>query len=161
MPGRSKGFFDIPLDNLISAPVFVKDIIHRYGNEGLVIVSPDVGGVVRARMIAKRLDADHGHHRQAAGTRRRVRGHERHRRREAIGAVSWSTTSSTAAAPCATRPLHCWSTVRSRCSAYCTHGVLSSDAVARVEHSPMKELVITDSIEATEAVRISTVVQAN
>ena len=56
--GQIQGFFDIPTDNLFAAPVFVKDIKERYNGEDLVIVSPDVGGVVRARAIAKRLDAD-------------------------------------------------------------------------------------------------------
>src|SRR5919199_6014845 len=56
--GQIQGFFDIPTDNLFAAPVFVKDISERYAGEGLVIVSPDVGGVVRARAVAKRLDAD-------------------------------------------------------------------------------------------------------
>ncbi|HYM04581.1 MAG TPA: ribose-phosphate pyrophosphokinase, partial [Stellaceae bacterium] len=56
--GQIQGFFDIPTDNLIGAPVFVKDIKDRYDGDDLVIVSPDVGGVVRARMIARRLDAD-------------------------------------------------------------------------------------------------------
>jgi len=56
--GQIQGFFDIPTDNLFVAPVFVKDIKERYHGEDLVIVSPDVGGVVRARHIAKRLDAD-------------------------------------------------------------------------------------------------------
>src|SRR3982751_2439610 len=56
--GQIQGFFDIPTDNLFSAPVFIKDIKERHNGEDLVIVSPDVGGVVRARAIAKRLDAD-------------------------------------------------------------------------------------------------------
>src|SRR5260221_9219608 len=56
--GQIQGFFDIPTDNLFAAPVFIKDIKDRYNGEDLVIVSPDVGGVVRARAIAKRLDAD-------------------------------------------------------------------------------------------------------
>src|SRR5690606_19871608 len=56
--GQIQGFFDIPLDNLFAAPVFVRDIRPRYRDKDLVIVSPDVGGVVRARAVAKRLDAD-------------------------------------------------------------------------------------------------------
>src|SRR5579862_4014277 len=56
--GQIQGFFDIPTDNLFAAPVFIKDIRERYDGEDLVIVSPDVGGVVRARAIARRLDAD-------------------------------------------------------------------------------------------------------
>src|SRR5690349_2542135 len=56
--GQIQGFFDIPLDNLVAAPVFVKDIRSRFSSDNLVIVSPDVGGVVRARSVAQRLDAD-------------------------------------------------------------------------------------------------------
>src|SRR6202008_2823586 len=55
--GQIQGFFDIPTDNLFSAPVFVKDIQERYNGEQLVIVSPDVGGVLRARAVARRFDA--------------------------------------------------------------------------------------------------------
>ncbi len=56
--GQIQGFFDIPTDNLYAAPVFIKDIKERYNGEDLVVVSPDVGGVVRARAVARRLDAD-------------------------------------------------------------------------------------------------------
>ncbi|HYD98537.1 MAG TPA: ribose-phosphate pyrophosphokinase, partial [Alphaproteobacteria bacterium] len=56
--GQIQGFFDIPTDNLVAAPVFVKDIKDRYGDKDITVVSPDVGGVVRARSLAKRLDAD-------------------------------------------------------------------------------------------------------
>src|SRR5229473_134717 len=56
--GQIQGFFDIPTDNLYAAPVFIKDIKERYNGEDLVVVSPDVGGVLRARAVARRLDAD-------------------------------------------------------------------------------------------------------
>ena len=56
--GQIQGFFDIPTDNLFAAPVFQSDIKEKYGDKSLVIVSPDVGGVVRARALAKSLDAD-------------------------------------------------------------------------------------------------------
>ena len=56
--GQIQGFFDIPVDNLVSAPVFTNDMRDRFDNGNLIIVSPDVGGVVRARALASRLDAD-------------------------------------------------------------------------------------------------------
>jgi ribose-phosphate pyrophosphokinase len=74
--GQIQGFFDIPTDNLFSAPVFVKDIQERFKGKELVVVSPDVGGVVRARAIAKRIDADLA----IIDKRRRVGGHEHYRR---------------------------------------------------------------------------------
>ena len=101
--GQIQGFFDIPVDNLYAAPLFSRDIRTRYAGRDVMIVSPDVGGVVRARDLASRAQLRPGHHRQAAGARRRVRGHERHRRRARQATASWWTTSWTAAARCATR----------------------------------------------------------
>ena len=86
--GQIQGFFDIPTDNLFAAPVFIKDIKERYNGEDLVIVSPDVGGVVRARAIARRARCRSRHHRQAARARRRLRGDEHHRRRREAAAAS-------------------------------------------------------------------------
>ena len=152
--GQIQGFFDIPLDNLIAAPVFVKDIEQRYEGEELVIVSPDVGGVVRARMIAKRLDADLAiidKRRERAGVSEVM---------NVIGDVSGRTcllvddiadsggTLCNAASALLERGAK-------QVAAYVTHGVLSGGAVARVAASNLAELVITDSIQATEAVRIS------
>ena len=79
--GQIQGFFDIPTDNLFGAPVIVRDIKERLGNGEKVVVSPDVGGVVRARAIAKRIDALPRHRRQAPRARRRIRGDAHHRRR--------------------------------------------------------------------------------
>ncbi|MCA8907242.1 MAG: ribose-phosphate pyrophosphokinase [Rhodospirillaceae bacterium] len=152
--GQIQGFFDIPLDNLIAAPVFVHDIESRYNGEDLVIVSPDVGGVVRARMIAKRLDADLAiidKRRERAGVSEVM---------NVIGDVSGRTcllvddivdsggTLCNAAQALLQRGAK-------QVAAYVSHGVLSGGAVARVAASNLKELVITDSILATEAVRIS------
>ena len=80
--GQIQGFFDIPTDNLFASPVIAADIQARFSNRDLTVVSPDVGGVVRARSLAKRLDnVAAGDRRQAARESRRIRSHEHHRRR--------------------------------------------------------------------------------
>ena len=78
--GQIQGFFDIPVDNLNAAPLFSRDIQEHYQGRDLMIVSPDVGGVQRARLIAARLELRPRHHRQAARPCRRLRGDERDRR---------------------------------------------------------------------------------
>lgn len=149
--GQIQGFFDIPTDNLFAAPVILRDIRENYDTENLVIVSPDVGGVVRARAIAKRLGVD-----LAIVDKRRERAGESEVM-NIIGDVtdrhcimvddivdSAGTLCNAAAA------------LRSEgaqsASAYVSHGVLSGGAVARVAGSELSELVITDSIAPTEAV---------
>ncbi len=152
--GQIQGFFDIPTDNLYGAPVFTKDIIERFDGESLTIVSPDVGGVIRARQIAKRLDADLAiidKRRERAGVSEVM---------NIIGDVdnqvcilvddivdSAGTLCNAAEALMAAGA--------KAVSAYVTHGVLSGGAVARVSASPLQELVMTDSIQATEAVRVA------
>ena len=86
--GQIQGFFDIPTDNLFAAPVMVRDIEERYGTKNLVVVSPDVGGVVRARGARQAHRCADRHLRQAARAPGRIRGHERHRRRRAASAAS-------------------------------------------------------------------------
>ncbi|HLJ63447.1 MAG TPA: ribose-phosphate pyrophosphokinase [Stellaceae bacterium] len=152
--GQIQGFFDIPTDNLVTAPVFVKDIRENFDDEELVIVSPDVGGVVRARTVARRLDAD-----LAIIDKRRVRagvsevmniiGDIAGRRCILIDDIvdSAGTLCNAAEALMA----HGAKAV----SAYVTHGVLSGGAVARVTASPMEMLVTTDSIPPTSAVRVA------
>lgn len=149
--GQIQGFFDIPTDNLYAAPVFVKDIQDCHSCQDLVIVSPDVGGVVRARDIARRLDADLAiidKRRERAGVSEVVNiiGDVAGRRCILIDdIVDTAGTLCNAAA----------ALIESGASgvfAYVTHGVLSGGAVARVAASPIKTLVITDSIVATEAV---------
>ena len=83
--GQIQGFFDIPVDNLYAAPLFSRDIHDRFAGRDVMIVSPDVGGVARARDIASRLDVRPRHHRQAPRARRHLRGDERHRRRARQG----------------------------------------------------------------------------
>jgi ribose-phosphate pyrophosphokinase len=152
--GQIQGFFDIPTDNLFSAPVFVKDIQERYPGDSLVIVSPDVGGVVRARAVAKRLDADLAiidKRRERAGVSEvmNIIGDVAGRRCILVDDIVDSAgTLCNAAEALMERD------ARSVC-AYVTHGVLSGGAVARVTASPIEALVITDSILATEAVRVA------
>ena len=152
--GQIQGFFDIPVDNLYRAPLMVPDILDTLGPQHLMIVSPDVGGVSRARGFAKRLDVEPGHHRQAPRAGGRLRGDERHRRRRGHATASWSTTSSTAAAPCATRDALLEAGAVS-VQAYVTHGVLSAGAVARVAASSLERLVITRQHPASEGVRVT------
>jgi ribose-phosphate pyrophosphokinase len=150
--GQIQGFFDIPTDNLIAAPVLVKDIRDHHSRQDLVIVSPDVGGVVRARDIARRLDADLAiidKRRERAGVSEVVNiiGDVAGRRCILIDDIV-----DTAGTLC-NAAVALIDSGASRVYAYVTHGVLSGDAVSRVADSPIQSLVITDSIVATDPVR--------
>ena len=153
--GQIQGFFDIPLDNLYAQPVFINDIKDRYSeNGGPMIVSPDVGGVVRARAIAKRLDTDLAiidKRREQAGVSEVMNIIGDVKDRDCIlidDMVDSAGTLCNAAGAL-------MNDGAKSVSAYVTHGVLSGGAVGRVSASPMRELVITDSIQATEAVRLA------
>lgn len=151
--GQIQGFFDIPTDNLFAAPVMVRDITERLDNR-LVVVSPDVGGVVRARGLAKRIDAP-----LAIVDKRRERPGESEVM-NIIGDVSDRACilvddivdSGGTLCNAADALLEKGAT---SVHAYITHGVLSGGAVARIAASRLSELVITDSIQATEAVRLA------
>ena len=153
--GQIQGFFDIPTDNLYSAPVFTKDIAdNNTAGDDLTIVSPDVGGVVRARAIAKRLDADLAiidKRRERAGVSEvmNIIGDVNGRRcilaDDIVDSAGTLCNAAEALMEAGASSVH----------AYVTHGVLSGGAVARVGSSPLKELVMTDSIQATEAVRVA------
>ena len=152
--GQIQGFFDIPTDNLYAAPVMGRDIGERKNGEELVIVSPDVGGVVRARGLAKRLDADLAiidKRRERAGVSEvmNIIGDVEGRRCILVDDIVDSAGTLCNASVALTEA------GASAVSAYVTHGVLSGGAVARVSSSPLESLVITDSIMATEAVRVS------
>ncbi|MCH8808418.1 MAG: ribose-phosphate pyrophosphokinase [Proteobacteria bacterium] len=149
-----QGFFDIPTDNLFAAPVFTKDIMERFDGTDLTIVSPDVGGVLRARAIAKRLDADLAiidKRRERAGISEvmHIIGDVAGRRcilvDDIIDSAGTLCNAATALMDAGAKSV----------AAYVTHGVLSGGAVARVSASPLDELVMTDSIQATEAVRVA------
>ncbi|MBB4264622.1 ribose-phosphate pyrophosphokinase [Roseospira visakhapatnamensis] len=152
--GQIQGFFDIPLDNLFSAPVFSKDILERYPGERPMIVSPDVGGVVRARGLARRIDADLAiidKRRERAGVSEvmNIIGDVRGRMCIMVDDIVDSAGTLCNAA------LALKEAGAVSVSAYVTHGVLSGGAVARVTSSPLDSLVITDSIQATEAMRLA------
>ncbi len=152
--GQIQGFFDIPVDNLYAEPVFTKDIRDRFDNNHTMVVSPDVGGVVRARAIAKRIDADLAiidKRRERAGESEVVNiiGDVKDRRCILIDDIVDSAGTLCNAAQ-ALKDAGADSV-----TAYVTHGVLSGGAVARVSSSPMETLVSTDSIMATEAVRVA------
>ncbi|MBX2834619.1 MAG: ribose-phosphate pyrophosphokinase [Micavibrio sp.] len=156
--GQIQGFFDIPVDNLVAWPVFVPHIKEEFEGKPLCIVSPDVGGVVRARALAKRLDADLAiidKRREKAGVSEvmHVIGEVEGKACILVDDIvdSGGTLCNAAAA---LKQHGALST-----HAYVVHGVLSGKAVEKVEKSPLEKLVITDSIVATEAVANSSHVQ--
>jgi ribose-phosphate pyrophosphokinase len=150
--GQIQGFFDIPTDNLYAAPVLVKDILDQHSRRDLIIVSPDVGGVSRARDMAGRVDADLAiidKRRERAGVSEvmNIIGDVSGRRCVIVDDIVDSAgTMCNAAAALAEAGA-------SAVFAYVTHGVLSGGAVARVGVAPIESLVISDSIMATDAVR--------
>jgi ribose-phosphate pyrophosphokinase len=149
--GQIQGFFDIPTDNLVAAPVFVADIKQHAAQYATpIIVSPDVGGVVRARALAKRLDADLAiidKRRERAGVSEvmNIIGDVAGRACILVDDIVDSAGTLCNAADALMKAGA--SSVR----AYTTHGVLSGGAVARIAASPLVELVTTDSIQATSA----------
>ncbi|MDC7789144.1 ribose-phosphate pyrophosphokinase [Rhodoplanes sp. TEM] len=152
--GQLQGFFDIPTDNLYASPVMVRDIKERFELSKLAVVSPDVGGVVRARGLAKRINAP-----LAIIDKRRERAGESEVM-NVIGDVEGRTCilvddivdSGGTLVNAADALLEGGA---ERVYAYISHGVLSGGAVARITASRLKELVITDSIQPTEAVRVA------
>lgn len=151
--GQIQGFFDMPTDNLFAEPVISKDVMEQYGQSGdLCVVSPDVGGVVRARAIAKRIDAP-----LAIVDKRRDRPGESEVM-NVIGDVTGKCCllvddiidSGGTLCNAADALLNMGAR---EVTAYITHGVLSGGAVTRIAGSNLKELVITDTIETTEAVK--------
>ncbi len=152
--GQIQGFFDIPVDNLFAAPVFSEDIEEHYDGEDLMFVSPDVGGVLRARALARRLDAGLAiidKRRERAGVSEVM---------NIIGDVSdcrcviVDDIVDSAGTLCSAADALMEAGAKS-VTAYVTHGVLSGGAVARVTGSSLEALVTTDSILATEAVRVA------
>lgn len=152
--GQIQGFFNIPVDNLIVAPIFVPHIQDKFKGEDICVVSPDVGGVVRARALSKRIGGDLAiidKRREKAGVSEVM---------NVIGEVegkvcilvddivdSGGTLCNAAAAlkENGAKEVH----------AYVVHGVLSGGAVARVASSPLEKLVVTDSISPTESIRMA------
>jgi ribose-phosphate pyrophosphokinase len=149
-----QGFFDIPVDNLYAAPLFARDIQERYAGRNLMIVSPDVGGVVRARALAKRLDVDLAiidKRREQAGVSEVMNVIGDVEGRDCILVDDIVDSGGTL---CNAAVALIKEGARSA-SIYTTHGVLSGGAVARIASSPIEMMTITDSILATEAVRLA------
>ncbi|HYY38358.1 MAG TPA: ribose-phosphate pyrophosphokinase [Xanthobacteraceae bacterium] len=152
--GQIQGFFDIPTDNLYAAPMMVRDIKERFDIDKVMVVSPDVGGVGRARGLAKRINAP-----LAIVDKRRERAGESEVM-NVIGEVEGYTCilvddiidSGGTVVNAADALLDKGAT---EVYAYITHGVLSGGAVARITASRLKELVITDSIQPTQAVKVA------
>lgn len=147
--GQIQGFFDIPTDNLIATPVMERDIRRVYGAENVMIVSPDVGGVVRARALAKRLDCDLAivdKRRPKAGVSEVM---------NIIGDVSgrhcilYDDMCDSGGTLC-NAAMALKNEGATDVSAYVTHGVLSGGAVERIEKSVLKEIVIADTIAPTD-----------
>nr|MDJ0860245.1 ribose-phosphate pyrophosphokinase [Dinoroseobacter sp.] len=149
-----QGFFDIPVDNLYAAPIFALDVMHHFAGrlENVTVVSPDVGGVARARELAKRIGCG-----LAIVDKRRSKPGVVEEM-TVIGEVEGQTCiivddiCDTAGTLCKAADLLIENGA-TEVHSYITHGVLSGPAVERVTKSKMKSLVITDSIAATESVK--------
>ncbi len=149
--GQIQGFFDIPTDNLFAVPVLARDVKRHYELPNVTVVSPDVGGVVRARALAKRLDAllaivDKRREKPGESEVMNIIGDVRGKDCLLIDDIvdSGGTLCNAADALLANGA--------TSVTAYITHGVLSGGAVTRITSSKLKELVITDSIQPTSAV---------
>ena len=149
--GQIQGFFDLPVDNLIIAPVFIPDIERKFKDQPLVMVSPDVGGVVRARALAKRLEADLAiidKRREHAGVSEvmhvigDVEGKVCIMVDDIVDSGGTLCNAATALKENGAKEVH----------SYVVHGVLSGAAVSKINASVMEKMVISDSIAATEAV---------
>lgn len=148
--GQIQGFFDIPVDNLYAAKVLVEDIQENFPDERLMVVSPDVGGVVRARYLSNALGGD-----LAIVDKRRERANESEvmniigdvKDRVCILHDDIVDTGGTL--------VHAGEALleagAASVAAYCSHGVLSGPAIERIENSDLKDVVVTDSIQATPA----------
>jgi ribose-phosphate pyrophosphokinase len=152
--GQIQGFFDIPTDNLFASPVMVRDIKQRFELDNLTVVSPDVGGVVRARGLAKRIDAplaiidkrrERPNESEVMNVIGEVEGHTCLMVDDIVDSGGTLVNAADALLDKGAKEVY----------AYITHGVLSGGAVARVTASKLKELVITDTIQPTEAVKVA------
>ena len=152
--GQIQGFFDIPTDNLFAAPVFIDDIKKNFESNNTVIVSPDVGGVVRARAIAKRVNCDLAiidKRREKASVSEvmNVIGEVEKKKCILIDDIC-DTAGTLANAANALKSKNADSVY-----AYITHGVLSNPAIERINNSPIDKMIITDSILARNDVKES------
>ena len=148
-----QGFFDIPVDNLYAAPVFALDIIHQFSDKlsDVMIVSPDVGGVARARELAKRINAplsivDKRRERAGEVAEMTIIGDVKGKKCIIVDDIC-----DTAGTLCKAAEVLVENGA-AEVHSYITHGVLSGPAVERISNSVMKSLVITDSIQATDSI---------
>ncbi len=150
--GQIQGFFDIPTDNLFAAPVFVRAIKERFDDDSVTVVSPDVGGVVRARNVAQRIGAplaivDKRRERPGESEVVNVIGNVADRTcifiDDIVNSGGTLVNAADALMERGARAVY----------AYITHGVLSPGAAARVGKSALKALVVTNSIDANEEIR--------
>ena len=152
--GQIQGFFDIPTDNLFAAPVFIEDIKKKFEKKNIVIVSPDVGGVVRARAIAKRVECelaiiDKRREKSGISEVMNVIGDVNNKIcilvDDICDTAGTLTNASNALKNQGAKKVY----------SYITHGVLSKPAIERIEASPIDKIIITDSIVATNEVKQS------
>lgn len=150
--GQIQGFFDIPVDNLIAAPVFVPNIEEKFAGQELCIVSPDVGGVVRARALARRLNADLviiDKRREKAGVSEvmnvigEVKGKVCIMVDDIVDSGGTLCNAASVLKERGAKEVH----------AYVVHGVLSGEAPARVAASALESMVVTDTIAVTDEVK--------
>jgi len=156
--GQIQGFFDIPTDNLFAANVFVDDIKKKFSKDEIIIVSPDVGGVVRARAIAKRLDCDLAiidKRREKAGVSEvmNVIGEVKNKICILVDDICDTAGTLTNAANALKKK------EAKSVYSYITHGVLSNPAIERINESPIDKIIITDSILATDEVKQSSKIE--
>ena len=149
--GQIQGFFDIPTDNLFAAPVFIEDIKKKFTMDSTIIVSPDVGGVVRARAIAKRLESDLAiidKRREKAGISEvmNIIGDITNKNCILIDDICDTAGTLTNAASALKK-----GGAKSVC-AYITHGIFSNPAIDRINNSPIDKMIITDSILPKEEI---------
>ncbi len=148
-----QGFFDIPVDNLYASPVFALDVMHNFkGRDDIMVVSPDVGGVARARDLAQRIGAplsivDKRRGKPGEVAEMTVIGDVKGHRCLIVDDIV-----DTAGTLCKAADVLMQNGAK-EVHSYITHGVLSGPAVERITNSAMKNLVITDTIEATDAVK--------
>ena len=157
--GQIQGFFDIPTDNLYSSPIFIRDIKKKFKGEKITFITPDVGGITRAREIAAQLKSE------IAIIDKRRGDPGKSEVMNIIGDIKNKTCIiiddivDTAGTLC-----NAAKSIKNKgaksVSAYITHGVLSAEAVAKISKSPIKNLVITNSIELTQSVETSEKIQS-
>ena len=156
--GQIQGFFDIPTDNLFAAPIFIEDIKKKFSGKDFTIVSPDVGGVIRARAIAKRVDCDLAiidKRREKASVSEVMNIIGDIKNRDCILVDDICDTAGTLSNAAIALKENGANSV----FAYTSHGVLSNPAIERINNSPIDKMIITDSILAREDVQNSSKIE--